>query len=62
MLGAPSGELAVLFDLGAQDAIDAPGHGGGGSAAAGCINEVTGRLAGGDVRRTVNTLTIASSL
>ena len=32
MLGAPSGELAVLFDLGAQDAIDAPGNGGGGPA------------------------------
>ena len=62
MLGARDGELAVLFDLGAQDAIDAPGDGGAGPGAAGRIYEVVGRFAGGGRRRTVNTLTIASSL
>ena len=49
MLGAPGGELAVLLDLGAQDAVDAPGHGGAGPGAAGRIHEVEGRLAGGGV-------------
>ena len=47
MLGAPGGELAVLFDLGAQDAIDAPRHGGGRPGAADRVDEVIRRLSSG---------------